>query len=217
VTGIDAKRIEPQVSPPVLWWLASGTSEQVNADGVAQYGTYRRDMVEAIRDQTPAEMREYGRTFIADRWEERGPIGTLAFYANKAAWNWGDGMFWAWGEGLDSEPGRVAPQGPVAEAVTTMNGLHGRWYPIRAGFAQGLWLAVLLVAGIGLLHVPARRETLILAVTVLGVAAFTLAFQGRSRYLFAFVPVVVSLAAMVRTRLDLELVLEPVRRLRRGR
>ena len=215
VTGIDTNRIEPRATPPVLWWLANGMSEQVNGDGVAQYGTYRRDMVEAIRGRTPAEMREYARTFIADRWEERGPIGMLAFYADKAAWNWGDGMFWAWGEGPDADPGRVVPQGPAAEAVNAVNGLHGRWYPIRSGVAQGLWLAILLVAGLGLLHVPARRETLLLAVTVLGIAAFTLAFQGRSRYLFAFVPVIVSLAAVVRTRLDLGTVLEPVRRLRR--
>ncbi|HKX67444.1 MAG TPA: hypothetical protein VJN29_09490 [Intrasporangium sp.] len=217
VTGLDSNRIEPQVSPPVVWWLASGMSEQVNAEGAAQYGTYRRDMVEAIRGRTPAEMREYAGTYIGDRWQERGPIGTLAFFANKAAWNWGDGMFWAWGEGLDSEPGRVMPHGPVAEAVNSVNGLHGSWYPIRTGFAQGLWLAVLLVAGFGLLRVPARRETVILAVTVLGIAAFTLAFQGRSRYLFAFVPVVVSLAAVVRTRPDLGSVMEPVRRLVGGR
>lgn len=216
-TGLDTNRIEPRATPPVVWWLANGMSEQVNGDGVAQYGTYRRDMVEAIRGRTPAEMREYSRTFIADRWQERGPVGMLAFYANKAAWNWGDGMFWAWGEGLDSQPGRVVPKGPVAEAVNAVNGLHGRWYPVRAGLAQGLWLAVLLTAGLGLLQVPARRETLLLAVTVLGIGAFTLVFQGRSRYLFAFVPVIVSLAAVVRTRLVLGSILQPVRRLRRGR
>jgi len=99
-----------------------------------------------------------------------------------------------------------------------VNGFHGQWYQLRANLTQGLWLAVLLVAGLGLLRTaPVRRETLILAVTVLGIAAFTLAFQGRSRYLFAFVPVIVSLAAMVRTRLHAGSVLEPVRRLRRGR
>ena len=214
-TGLDTNKIDPQVTPPVVWWLANGMDEQVNAAGVAQYGTYRREMVEAIRGRPPAEMREYSRTFIADWWAERGPIGTLGFYAEKTAWNWGDGMFWAWGEGPDSQPARVVPKGRVAEAVNAVNGLHGRWYPFRAGLAQGLWLAVLLVAGAGLLHVPARRGTLLLAVTVLGIAAFTLAFQGRSRYLFAFVPVIVSLAAVVRTRLDLGSLFGHVRSRRR--
>jgi hypothetical protein len=36
----------------------------------------------------------------------------------------------------------------------------------------------------------------LVAVSVLGIAAFTLVFQGRSRYLFAFVPLVVALAGM---------------------
>lgn len=113
-------------------------------------------------------------------------------------------MFWAWGEGPDSLPGRVVPRDPVAVAVNDVNGLHGRWYPLRANITQGLWLAVLLVAGVGLLRErSARRETLILAVTVLGIAMFTILFQGRSRYLFAFVPVVVALAAVGRSRVEL--------------
>lgn len=202
-TGLDTDRIDPQVTPPVVWWLANGMNEQVNGDGVVQYGTYRRDMVEAIDGCAPAEMREYARAFIRDRWQERGPLGMLAFYANKTAWNWGDGMFWAWGEGPDSQPERVTPRGTWAEAVNSVNGLHGRWYPLRADLTQGLWLAVLVVAGVGLLRAPVRRETLVLAVTVLGIAAFTIAFQGRSRYLFAFVPVIVALAAVSRPAADI--------------
>ncbi|HEX6055741.1 MAG TPA: hypothetical protein VFY98_08015, partial [Intrasporangium sp.] len=217
VAGIDRARVDPAATPPVTWWLADGMNEQLSADGRVQYGTYTRDMVEAVEGRPPAQMMAYARSYIGDRWEERGLGGMIAFYANKAAWNWGDGMFWAWGEGPDSLPGAVVPHGGVSEAVNAVNGFHGQWYHVRANLTQGLWLAVLLVAGLGLLRTtPVRRETLILAVTVLGIAAFTLAFQGRSRYLFAFVPVIVSLAAMVRTRLHAGSVLESVRhRLRR--
>ena len=56
---------------------------------------------------------------------------------------------------------------------------------------------MLIVAGIGLLRAPYRRDVLLLALSVLGIAAFTMVFQGRSRYLFAFVPLVVVLAASV--------------------
>jgi hypothetical protein len=198
VSGIDRSQVDPDATPPVTWWVANGMNEQSSPGGVTQYGTYRREMVAAIEGRTPDEMMGYAEVYIGDRWDERGPVGMLAFYANKAAWNWGDGMFWAWGEGPDSLPGRVVPQHALGEAVNTFNGFHGRWYQARADVAQGLWLAVLLVAGIGLLRAPVRRETLVLAVTTLGIAAFTLVFQGRSRYLFAFVPVVVSLAAVVR-------------------
>lgn len=194
-TGIDTGRIRPDASPPVIWWVANGMSEQTVPGGVTNYGTYRRDMVEAIEGRTRAQMTAYSRNYMADRWAERGPSGMLAFYANKLAWNWGDGMFWAWGEGPDSLPGAVRVTGPVVSAVNSVNGFHGEHYPLRADLTQGLWLSVLLVAGVGLLRARPRVEVLVLALTVLGIAAFTLLFQGRSRYLFSFVPVVVALAA----------------------
>ncbi len=113
-------------------------------------------------------MRAYAAQFLADRWDERGLGGSIAFYASKTAWNWGDGMFWAWGEGPDSLPGTLAPAtGPTA-IVHALNGFEGDAYPLRADLTQALWLAVLLVAGVGLLRVPYRRETLLVAVSVLG-------------------------------------------------
>jgi len=68
-----------------------------------------REMVDAVTGRSQTEMKEYAADFLADRWAERGLGGMLAFYGNKAAWNWGDGMFWAWGEGPDSLPGTLAP------------------------------------------------------------------------------------------------------------
>ena len=152
---------------------------------------------QAVTGRSPAEMRAYAAGFLGDRWAERGVGGTLAFYGNKAAWNWGDGMFWAWGEGPDSLPGTLAPATGVTGVVHDLNGFHGSGYPWRADLTQALWLALLLVAGVGLLRAPYRRETLLVALSVLGIAAFTLVLQGRSRYLFAFVPLVVALAASV--------------------
>jgi hypothetical protein len=196
-SGADRSRLRSGVSPTPLWWLANGASEKTSAAGVTNYGTYSREMVEVIEGLTPQQMDDYARAFLADRWAERGLPGTLAFYGNKLAWNWGDGMFSAWVEGADSLPGVLPPATGATAVVQEVNGLHGRWYPLRAGLAQALWLVVLLVAGTGLLRVPYRREIVLLAVTVLGIAAFTLLFQGRARYLFAFVPIVAALAGMV--------------------
>jgi hypothetical protein len=145
-------------------------------------------------------MKAYSRAFIADRWAERGLSGTVEFYAKKAAWNWGDGMFWAWGEGRDHEARNFSPDTALERAVYSVNAFHGQWYALRADITQGVWLAVLLAAGAGLLRAPVKRETLLLAVIVLGIAGFTLVFQGRSRYLLVFVPVIVSLAAIVAPR-----------------
>jgi hypothetical protein len=195
-SGIDSSQVDADATPPVTWWLANGMNLQEGA-GITSYGGYQRSMVDAIHGMNPDEAASYARGYIADRWSERGLAGMAAFYANKAAWNWGDGMFTAWGEGHDASPGKVVPQGSMAEAVNAVNGWHGSWYRWRTDVAQGFWLAVLIVAGLGLWRAPVRRETLVLAASVLGIAAFTLAFQGRSRYLFAFVPVVVALAAVV--------------------
>ena len=196
-SGADTSRLRADVSPSPLWWLANGSIKQTNATGITNYGTYSREMVEAIEGLPPAAMDDYARQFLADRWAERGLAGTAAFYANKLAWNWGDGMFSAWGEGGDSLSGVMPPGRGVVAAVQEVNGFHGQWYPLRAELAQSLWITVLLLAGTGLMRAPYRREVVLLAVMVLGIAAFTLLFQGRARYLLAFVPVVVALAGMV--------------------
>ncbi|GAA2746235.1 hypothetical protein GCM10009868_30910 [Terrabacter aerolatus] len=195
--GVDAARVDTSASPPVLWWVAMGADEQRTADGVVNYGAYSREMVDAITGRTPDEMRAYASGVLRDHWAQRGLGGTLAFYGSKVAWNWGDGMFWAWGEGPDSLPGTLAPATGLTQVVHDLNGFHGAGYQLRADLTQALWLAVLLVAGVGLLRAPYRRETLLVAASLLGIAAFTLVLQGRSRYLFAFAPLVVVLAAMV--------------------
>jgi hypothetical protein len=195
-SGVDTSRIDVNATPPVLWWVALGSTEQYGPSGVAAYGTYDRAMVVAVHGLTQDQMRTYSGTVLADQWHQRGLGGTVAFYANKTAWNWGDGMFWAWGEGGDSLPGVLAPATGATGILHEVNGYHGSYYQLRADLTQGLWIAVLIGAGLGLLRAPYRRETVLVAMSVLGIAAFTLLFQGRSRYLFAFVPLVVALAGM---------------------
>ncbi|HET9632369.1 MAG TPA: hypothetical protein VFP73_08225 [Terrabacter sp.] len=195
-SGVDAARMDASASPPLIWWIALGAAEGRTAQGEPTYGAYSQPMVDALEGRTPSEVSQYSADFLAQRRSERGLGGTLAFYGDKAAWNWGDGMFGAWWEGLDAAPGALAPATGPTGAVHELNGFHGWAYPVRADLTQALWLAVLLVAGGGLLRAPYRRDTVLLAVSVLGIASFTVLLQGRSRYLFAFVPLVVALAAV---------------------
>ena len=195
--GVDHENLRPNGAPTLLWWVANGSAKTVSGSGLVSYGAYVSGMVDAIDGRTPEQMNDYARGYLADRWQERGLAGTAVFYADKLAWNWGDGMFSAWGEGGDSLPGRLAPATGLTGVVHDLNGFNGVGYRVRAELTQGLWLAVLLVAGVGLLRAPYRREVLLLALSVLGIAAFTMVFQGRSRYLFAFVPLVVALAGTV--------------------
>ncbi len=163
-----------------------------------RYGGFNAAMGKAIAGMTPARATQWSQDWIRSQWAERGPWGTAQFYAAKAAWNWGDGMFWAWGEGQDARPERLPPGSGFVGVVRAVDRPDGRWYQLRSDLAQSVWLALLVVAGLGAVLTPRPRpEVVLLALSVLGLAAFTLLFQGRSRYLFTFVPVVVSLAAMV--------------------
>ncbi len=193
--GADLSRVDTARSAPVIWWVANGMIE-IDARTFTSYGGYSRSMVEAIEGRTQAGMSAYARDFMEDRWAERGLPGMLAFYAEKAVWNWNDGMFMAWGEGSDASQ-RPYAHNLLAGALQQVNGYHGRWYPVRASVTEGVWAAVVLLAGAGLLRAPFRRDVLLLALSTLGIGIFVLVFQGRSRYLLSFVPVVVALSCAV--------------------
>ncbi|KGN37054.1 hypothetical protein N803_16695 [Knoellia subterranea KCTC 19937] len=195
-SGIDASQVRPDVTPPVMWWLANGMNSKPNPRGGTSYGTYDRAMVEGISGRTPEEATAYARSFIHDRWEGRGAVGTAQFYGAKTVWNWGDGMFWAWGEGGDLLISSPRLSGPAVDVMWSVDNPSGAAYPARADLTQALWLSVLLLTGLGALLGRPRREVLLLALVLLGAAGFTLLFQGRSRYIFVFAPVVVMMCAL---------------------
>jgi hypothetical protein len=191
-SGVDLSRVDTAQSPPILWWVANGMNKS-EVGGRPRWGAYNRDMVNAIGNRTQPEMVAYARGYIASRWNERGAPGMVQFYADKALWNWSDATFWAWGEGIDSREQPLA-RNALASAVMEVNGFHGRFYEARMSVTQGVWIALLILGGLGLLRAPLRRDLLLLALTTLGIGAFILIFQGRSRYLFAFVPIIVALS-----------------------
>ena len=205
VSGIDTAHVRADVTPPIGWWLANGMNSRptpaaapATAATAAPWSTPSREG--RLRDGA------YARGYIAQRWDERGLPGTVSFYASKAVWNWGDGMFWAWGEGGDAVRAAPVHTGPVAKALWSVRTTRtGTSTDIRADLTQALWLAVLLLAGLGALVVRPRRDVLLMVIVLLGAAGFTLLFQGRSRYIFVFAPVAVTMAAVslpaVRARL----------------
>ncbi|MFW5474548.1 hypothetical protein ACOCJ5_14675 [Knoellia sp. CPCC 206450] len=196
VAGVDTSRIDRGVTPPLGWWLANGMNEQPNQRGGTSYGTYDRSMVEAIKGRSQDEARAYAQGFIDERWRERGPLGTAGFYAAKTVWNWGDGMFWAWGEGGDLHVEEPAHDGPLPDLAWSLSNPHGAAYPLRADLTQAVWLAVLVLVGLGALVARPRRNLLLLLLILLGAAAFTLLFQGRSRYVLVFAPAAVAAASL---------------------
>jgi hypothetical protein len=182
-----------------LTYVAAGMRTQTWTDGSTAYGAWDRSVVRQTRGRDTATQNAVARRLILDEWERRGLVGTVRFAVDKTLFNWGDGTFWARSEGRD--PG--APplrQGRLVDAVMAWNAPGGHLFRLHTLLAQVTWTAVLLALGVGLLRSWYRPEVLLMALTITGIAAFTLLFQGRSRYLLGHVPVVVALAACVLPR-----------------
>jgi hypothetical protein len=192
VAGVSTVRVDRSRTPPTVWWVYMGASTH-SKDGLVRYGGYSEDIVRETRGMDREAAARYAAAGLERRVSELGVTGVAGFLANKAAWNWGDGMFWAWGEG-DDEHAAALVHGPLTDTVRAWNHLGGPGYATRAALAEALWLLLLLVGGVRLLRASWRWETGLLALSVLGIAAFTLIFQGRSRYLIPYVPMVVALA-----------------------
>jgi hypothetical protein len=177
-----------------LSYVASGVRVQRDNPVGITYGGYDAEVWHRTQYRDKATQNRVSRELIRREWEAQGPAGMAGFAVEKTLFNWGDGMFWAWGEGTDA---KQAPQrrGPLAEAVSAWNRPDGNNFTHRVVAAQVTWLAVLSAMGVGLLLSRRRPEILLTALTVVGIAVFTLVFQGRSRYLIGHVPVIVALAA----------------------
>ncbi len=179
-----------------LTYVAAGYRTQTWTDGSTVYGAWDRTVVRETAERDTATQNAVARRLIREEWERRGLLGTLGFAVDKTLFTWGDGTFWARSEGRDP----TAPplrQGVAADAAVAWNSPAGNLFGLHVLLAQVTWMASLLALGIGLLRVRYRPEILLMALTVAGIAVFTLLFQGRSRYLLVHVPVVVALAACV--------------------
>lgn len=197
VAHVSRDALDTSRTAPTTWWLANGLTTSGSPSGRPYYGGYSPEMVNSSMHLSGQALQRWSDERLTAQLHKMGPGGIAAFEINKQAFNWGDGMFFVWGEGYDYQAKRLEEHGPVAAAVQSVQHPSGSHYRLRASLTNGLWLAILLWAGVGLLRAPYRRPVLILALAVLGIAVFTLLFQGRSRYLFAYVPVVIALASTV--------------------
>lgn len=193
---VPRERLDPSRTPPPSWWIALGLISAQRPVGGVVYGGYNSAMVRESRYLRGEELREWSDARLqAERDKFGGVWGITRYEVDKQLFNWGDGMFYAWGEGNDASSSVLYDLSPTALAVQSWNHAEGDHYIDRASLTNGLWLALVLWAGLTLLLSRYRRELVVFGLGLLGVVAFTLLFQGRSRYLLAFVPLVVALAA----------------------
>ena len=160
-------------------------------------GVYRREDVEFSASFATREERDRANLEQAgERLQAMGAGGFLRLMVQKTLTNYADGTFCWDGEGefyvskIEREP---SPLGDFLRELYYSGEWGGRYFPLWANFVQMLWLAVLLLSCFSGLSGPdARRDCLMLG--ILGLSLFELLFEARSRYLFTYVPLYITLA-----------------------
>ncbi|NHN54607.1 hypothetical protein G9U51_02280 [Calidifontibacter sp. DB0510] len=188
--------LTPGISASPWTYVASGIRTSPGIGGGVYYGLFSDDIEHRTTGLPTGQQAQIARQMVRDTIERRGARGMASFAVNKTIFNWGDGTFWAYGEGHDRfEPPMRSD--PVSRAVQGFAAPSGSAWQLHVDVAQIGWLLLLVLAGVGLLRSRYRFDLLVMATSLLGIAAFTDLFQGRSRYLLGHVPMICVLAAVV--------------------
>ena len=199
-TANDQMRTD--ATPPTLWWVANGMTPTKSPGNPTRYGGYNGVMLRAISAMDTEEATAWSREWI--RTQRGEPGRAVTWRSSTPTRRRGTGATACSGRGArERTPSPTSSSRRTASvgSCTPSTASTAAGTPCAADLAQGLWVALLLVTGSAPCG-PARRAATCCssASPCSGSPAFTLVFQGRSRYLLTFVPLVVALAAMVRQR-----------------
>ncbi|WP_291525810.1 glycosyltransferase family 39 protein [Branchiibius sp. NY16-3462-2] len=198
LTQSVAARLSPSLNlnPAIVttpWqYVAAGVSIETD-DGVVHYGGFSREVNSKTFNKPTAEQVEFSKNYIAERFEERGLSGMVAFEFDKASFTWGDGMLFAYGEGQDSKALPLVT-GPGASVVTAWNSPSGSLWFQRIALAQAVWWLLLLLMARQWLVGRVTSDQLLFLLNVLAIGLFVQVFQGRARYLTGHIPIFVAIA-----------------------
>jgi hypothetical protein len=177
--------------PPAAISFTAFLAEGSKGFGGFDYGTFTA----AANAGTPSQKFWFG---LGEFWSNiaaLGPFGYLQFLAQKFLWMLGDGSFFQGHEG-DSFPAyfHTDPGSTAVRSFMTLGGAQHVWV---ASVWQASWTLLLVGVIVGAIVFPARVRT---AVTLcFGSLAllfvFLLFFEGRSRYVYIDVPLMLVIAA----------------------
>jgi hypothetical protein len=186
------------VAMPAWHYAAIGMKTREH-DGVPAYGVYSAEAVANISAQPGQQAKTvFALSEIQRQLAGYGPVGYADFLLKKALWILSDGTFYAYGEGNTNLT--FYHNDAVSWAVRQLLYVGGWGYGGYSNVAQVCWLAVLMLVALPVarLRYAARNNfgftTLVPRLMLTGLILFILLFEGRSRYLFLYVPVFIGLA-----------------------
>ncbi|MCF6378549.1 glycosyltransferase family 39 protein [Nocardioides KLBMP 9356] len=201
---IDAAELSPPPGQtgaafPVSHFLMMGAAEKPGPYN-PYYGAYRdEDALATLAVPIGEERERHGFEEYKARVSAMGPVGYARFLNDKATWTMGDGTFFMYGEGsMAAVPTPFAHGSATDRQVQSFLGLHGDRFWMVADTWQAFWLVVLLLMAAPLVLRDRDLDSLPAAAMragLLGLVLFVLFFEGRSRYLYLYLPFFLLLAS----------------------
>ncbi|MFZ1250585.1 MAG: hypothetical protein WAR37_04035 [Candidatus Microsaccharimonas sp.] len=168
---------------------------KTGTDGpTTNYGGYNQQTVDIVSALPTREAKvDYSIESYGDQLREYGLIGYISFLIHKASWITSDATFYAYGEG-DLNSVSFKNNDNVSVAVRNAGYVYNPGYYILGNVMQVFWLAILLMIALQFIITVASKKfrinpfVTIIHLMLIGIIAFLLIFEGRSRYLFLYVP-----------------------------
>lgn len=134
-----------------------------------------------------------------ERVSGMGLWGYLDFLNVKGKAILGDGTFFNWGEGMARKPVDLLADDPLSQAIQGYFYYEGPHFAFLRGFWQSSWYVTLLLVTAPLLlrsRYLENQGAAVMRLSLLALMLFLLFFEGRSRYLYMYVPFFILLASL---------------------
>ena len=150
--------------------------------------------IDSVRDRF-----QNGIDVYLDRVSGMGLWGYLDFLNVKGKAIMGDGSFFNWGEGMARKPVELSANDPLSRAIQDYFYYQGPHFAFLRGFWQSFWIVTLVLVAAPLLLRSRYLEhpgAAVMRLSLLALMLFLLFFEGRSRYLYMYVPFFILLASL---------------------
>lgn len=152
-------------------------------------GTYNKSDVKfSLYYSTSKERSQENRKEGIRRIKERGIKGNLLFYTYKNYQNYFDGCFVANQKTVKGESFGDS----FIEKIFIQKKAYYQYYAL---LEQMIWVGILILVAVSALRSKELEYQIFFYLAIMGVSAYTLVFESRSKYLFMFLPLYLIMAA----------------------